>query len=60
MYIYTYIHTYIYIYIYIYETKTFIYPTVIFRFLSNLQRLNKITKGVKGINLKTNYNRTKE
>ena len=31
-----------------------IYSKVIFRFLSNLQRLNKITKSVKSVNLKTN------
>ena len=51
-----------FIYIYIY-TKAYnqgiyinqdIYPRVIFRFLPNLQRLNKITKSLKSINLKTN------
>ena len=36
------------------KNKTFIYLKVIFQFLSNLQRLNKITKRVEGINLKTN------
>ena len=45
---------YIYIYIYIY---LFIY---IYIFLPNLRRLNKITKSVKIINLKTNENRVKE
>ena len=33
---------------------------VIFRFLPNLRRLNKIIKSVKSTNLKTNYNRIKE
>ena len=33
---------------------------VIFRFLPNLRRLNKIIKKVKSINLKTNEKRTKE
>ena len=42
-----------YIYIYILN-KTFIYLKVILRFLTNLQRLNKITKSVKSINLETN------
>ena len=36
------------------KNKTFIYSKVIHRFLPNLQRLNKITKGVKNKNLKTN------
>ena len=39
-------------YICIYN-KTFIYSKVILRFLPKLQRLNKITKSVKSINLKT-------
>ena len=43
----------IYIYIYI-KNKTFITQQVTFRFLPNLQRLNKITKSVKSTNLKTN------
>ena len=34
------------------KTKTFIYPSVIFRFLPNFQRLKKIIKSVKSINLK--------
>ena len=36
------------------KNKTFIYLKVILQFLSNLQRLNKITKSVKSITLKTN------
>ena len=40
-----------YIYIYIY---TFIYLNDVLQFLPNLPRLNKITKRVKSINLKTN------
>ena len=36
------------------KNKTFIYSKVILRFLPNLQRLNKVTKIVKSINLKTN------
>ena len=36
------------------KNKTFIIQRVIFRFLPNLRRLNKITKTVKGTNLKTN------
>ena len=55
---YIYILIYIYIYIYIYITyiknQTFISKRVIFRFLPNLRRLNKITKKVKSANLKTN------
>ena len=53
--------TYIYIYIYILyeniyvciENKTFSFFPVIFRFLPNRRRPNKITKIVKIINLKT-------
>ena len=49
------VNIYIYIYIYIYiKNKTFIAQQVIFRFLPNLRRLNKITKIVKTTNLKTN------
>ena len=40
--------------IYISKAKAFIYRKVIIRFLSNLQRLNKIMKSVKSTNLKTN------
>ena len=47
------IHTYIYIYIYIYNIILY-YKRVTFQFLPNLQRLDKITKSVKSINLKTN------
>ena len=62
MYIYNiiYIHIYIYIYIYIniyihiYIKQSIYYSRVIFRFLPNLQRLNKITKSVKTTKLKTN------
>ena len=36
------------------ENKTFITQRVIFRFLANLQKLNKIMKSVKSTNLKTN------
>ena len=41
---------------YVQKTKTFIYLRAIFRFLflPNLQRLNKITKSVKSINLRIN------
>ena len=42
---------------YIYKKQdiyTFAYLKVILRFLPNLQRLNRITKSVKSINLKTN------
>ena len=54
MYIYK-IYVYIlYIYTHIYINKTFITQRVIFRFLPNLRRLNKITKSVKSTNLKTN------
>ena len=57
MYLYIYVQCsmsiYIYIYIYI-KNKTFIAQQVIFRFLPNLRRLNKITKIVKTTNLKTN------
>ena len=42
------------IYIYIYINNIFIYLKVILLFLSNLQRLNKITIPVKSINRKTN------
>ena len=35
------------------KSKAFIYLKVILRFLPNLQRLNKITKIVKSINLET-------
>ena len=42
------------------KKKTFTYSKVIFRFLSNLQRLNKTTKSLKSINLETYYNRIKE
>ena len=55
MYIYIYIYVYIHIYLlYIY------YSRVIFRFLPNLRRLNKIMKSVKSTNLKTNFNQIKE
>ena len=43
-----------YIYIYIYQKKIFITQRVILRVLRNLRRLNKITKSVKGTNLKAN------
>ena len=36
------------------ENKIFITQRVIFRFLPNLQKLNKIMKSVKSTNLKTN------
>ena len=36
------------------KNKTFIAQRVIFRFLPNLRRLNRITKCVKSTNLKTN------
>ena len=36
------------------KNKTFIYLKVKLQFLPNLQRLNKVTKSVKSINLKTN------
>ena len=50
IYIYIYI-IYIYLYIYIHiENKTFISLQVIFWFLPNLRRLNKITKIGKSIN----------
>ena len=45
---------YMYIYIYIYINNTFVSQRVIFGFLPKLQRLNKITKSVKRIYLKTN------
>ena len=51
IYIYIYINKYIYIYI---KNEIFISKGVIFRFLPNMQRLNKITKSVKSINLKSN------
>ena len=41
--------TYMYI-----KNETFISKRVIFRFLPNLRKLNKITKNVKSIHLKTN------
>ena len=49
-----YICIYIYIYIYINKNKTqgIYFLQVLFRFLPNLQRLYKITKSVKSINLK--------
>ena len=40
--------------IYIHKNKTFASKPVIFWFLPNLRRLNKITKSGKSINLKTN------
>ena len=40
--------------IYISKNKTFNYARVIFRFLPNFRRLNKITAGVESKNLKTN------
>ena len=48
-----------YIYIYIKYIKfvqmsKYMYKKFILRFLPNLQRLDKITKGVKSINLKSN------
>ena len=43
----------IYIYIYIYKIRHLL-SGVIFRFLPNLRRLNKIMKSVKSANLKTN------
>ena len=36
------------------KNKTLIAQGVIFRFLPNVRRLNKITKSVKSTNLKTN------
>ena len=36
------------------KNKIFITQRVIFRFLPNLRRLNKITKSIKSTNLKTN------
>ena len=69
MYIFMYIYVCIYMYIiYTYinfvvmykcqniciKNKTFIYLKVKLQFLPNLQRLNKVTKSVKSINLKTN------
>ena len=39
---------------FIYTNKTFIFSKVLFWFLPNLQRINKITKNLKSINLKTN------
>ena len=51
--IHTYTYIYIYIYIYIYNIILY-YKRVTFQFLPNLQRLDKITKSVKSINLKTN------
>ena len=53
MYVYIYVDIYIYIYIFI-KNKTFISKRVIFRVLQNFQRLNKITKSIKSINLETN------
>ena len=44
---------YIYIYIYIRKIRHLL-SGVIFRFLPNLRRLNKIMKSVKSTNLKTN------
>ena len=51
MYVYIYVDIYIYIFI---KNKTFISKRVIFRVLQNFQRLNKITKSIKSINLETN------
>ena len=58
---YMYINIYIYMYIYMYiciciyiKNKAFITHRVIFRFLPNLRKVNKITKSVKSTNLKTN------
>ena len=47
---------YIYIYIYISKIRHLLLTSyrVIFRFLPNLRRLNKITKSVKSTNLKIN------
>ena len=39
------------------KSKAFIYLKVILRFLSNLQRLNKITKSVKSISRKLKSNK---
>ena len=47
-----YTHIYIYIYIYI-KNETFCSKRVIYQFLPNLRRLNKIAKGVESTNLKT-------
>ena len=59
--IYIYIYIYKYVYISFYEMSIYIYQKydiyfmrIIFRFLPNLRRLNKITKSVESINLKTN------
>ena len=54
MQIYIYISKNVCIGIYIYIYQTIISKRVIFRFLPNLRRLNKVTKSVKSINLKTN------
>ena len=44
---------------YIYQKQDIYYSRVIFRFLPNLRRLNKIMKTVKSANPKTNLNRIK-
>ena len=41
------------------KSKTFVIQRVIFRFLPNLRRLNKITKIVKSTYLKTNLKSNK-